>query len=248
MSNQVTSEIKFIIVIATYYRKDGLTLKYLTRCLESVKKQTYTNWVVYLIGDEYENTDEFNKFATLIDTNKIIIHNKPDPERKHILDKSRLWNIAGASAMNYGLNLARSNGEKYYVHLDDDDFWESKHLENLYQAYQNYSNCIFAYTKSTYPYAHVVPNKILPREDIKSIFPNNLLPRNSNLIHSSVSFRCDIIPFDYHTTHNISEIRGPSDAIMWDTIRQFILSNPAYCCIFIPEVTCRHDEEGSIKN
>ena len=232
------STIIFAIVMATYYRKSGSTYNYLKRCLESITKQQHKNWVIYLIGDQYENEEEFDSYKNLVEPGKLKIYNKPDPERNYISNKNKLWYIAGASAMNCGLEWARNDGYKYYAHIDDDDYWENNHLLLLASVYQKYPSCVFAYTKST----NVNP-KILPREEIETISPNNLLPRNSNLIHASASFRCDIIPFNYHTTHIESEVRWPADAIMWDEINNFIKTNSNYCAILVPVITCHHDQE-----
>ena len=43
------------IVISTYQRPDGKTPELLTRTLNAINNQTYTNWKVYLIGDNYNN-------------------------------------------------------------------------------------------------------------------------------------------------------------------------------------------------
>lgn len=234
------SNIHFAIGIATYDRKSKKTPEYIKRCLESINNQRYKNWTVYLIGDQYTNNDEFTSYANLIDKNKIKVFNKPDPERDHIAP-GRLWNIAGASAMNYGLNWARKDGMKYYVHLDDDDFWKPNHLLLLAYMYKYYANCIFSYVKSTYP---CNGPKCIPLCGINSISENNWPPKSSSLAHSSASFRCDIIAQNYFTTHIESQIYGPSDAIMWDYVDNFIKNNPTYCSIYIPILTCHHDEEG----
>jgi glycosyltransferase involved in cell wall biosynthesis len=64
---------KLSIVIATYQRKDGSTPRLLTRALDSIFSQTYQNFKIYLIGDRYENNDEFNKNKHTIFDNAINI-------------------------------------------------------------------------------------------------------------------------------------------------------------------------------
>lgn len=242
MENTTTLDsIKFSIIIATYYRNNGSTKSYVERSIESILNQKYTNWMIYLIGDEYTNSEEFESFSKLVDKDKIKMFNKPDPERKYITDKRKLWKIAGASAMNYGLNWARKDGFKYTAHLDDDDYWNDNHLGLLSEVYTENPNCVFAFTKSTYPYQP----KYLPIENITSAFPNNLLPRHSNIVHSSISFRCDILTLELFTTHTEAEIRLPSDAMMLEQIREFINKHPEWCSIYIPVLTCHHDEEGT---
>jgi glycosyltransferase involved in cell wall biosynthesis len=59
------------IVIPTYRRVDNTTPYYLTKALTSIKDQTYQNYKVFLIGDHYDDNDEFFKLATsIIDLDK----------------------------------------------------------------------------------------------------------------------------------------------------------------------------------
>ena len=63
---------KIGIVISTYQRPDGRTPELLSRCLNSVKDQKYQNYKVFLIGDKYEDNDEFNTFGVdTIDLEKL---------------------------------------------------------------------------------------------------------------------------------------------------------------------------------
>jgi len=154
-----------------------------------------------------------------------------------------LWNIAGATSVNMGLNYLRENGIKYYCHLDDDDFWTNTHLEELNKIYSNYENCVFANTQSTY-----INRGFLPKSNNIPIKENNIIPQGGTIVHSSYSFRCDIIKFDYYTTFNENGFFYPSDAIMLNNIKEFILKNNQYCSIYNPVLTCYHDTEGEIKN
>jgi dTDP-4-amino-4,6-dideoxygalactose transaminase len=233
------NDIRFAIVIPTYYRANGSTKRYIKRSFNSILNQTHKNWILYLIGDLYEKEDEFESFKTLIPEGKIKMFNQNDPERNHIIDpdKRKLWSIAGATAVNIGLNLARKDGIKYYVHLDDDDYWNDNHLESLALAYATYPKCIFACT-----YSHYIGGSLLPYGNFK-FEENNFLPHGSGLIHSAASFRCDIIQFDYFTTHFVNQINNPTDAIMWNNINNFLLNNRQYSSVLIPVITCHHDEE-----
>jgi hypothetical protein len=245
MTNPILNdpEVKFCVVIATYYRQNGSTDGFLKRCLKSIANQKYTNWVIYLVGDEYEPESELYGMSELIENGKLIIHNKGGSERTHIKDKTKLWYVGGASAMNYGLNLVRKNQFKYYVHLDDDDYWEPFHLLSMAHVFKTYPYCAFAYTQSSY---NRYPGQ-LPETHIQSIYENNLIPRRERLIHSSVCFRADVIPFDYFTTQDEKQIVDASDARMWDQIVTF-LKGSRYYAIYIPLKTCHHDIEGSVIN
>ena len=57
----------FSIVIATYQRKNGTTPFYLKRAIDSVFSQTYKNFKIIIIGDRYEDNDEFNKICSQYD-------------------------------------------------------------------------------------------------------------------------------------------------------------------------------------
>ena len=65
---------KIGILIPTYYRNNGSTKDLLTRALESIKNQTHQDYIVFLIGDKYEQANEFNELATSIIPKDKIIH------------------------------------------------------------------------------------------------------------------------------------------------------------------------------
>ena len=235
------SEIKFIIIMATFHRKNNKTFSYLTRSLNSIINQTYNNWDLIIVGDKYEPENELisiiDKFK-LLTNNKIIYINNQEVERETVNNPNKrvLWNCAGANSINKGLRYARNNGYKYYCHLDDDDYWTNKHLYSLYEAYSKFQNCVFAFTKST----HITG--FLPVEDME-IYQNNKLPEPCQMIHSSFSFRLDVVPFEYYTSFDENSKSEPSDSIMLSRIHRFILENRQYCSIYMPFLTCYHDEE-----
>ena len=232
--------IKFVIIMATYDRKNRKTQFYLERSISSILKQGYKNWDLVIVGDKYENEgellniiDSFKK----ITTNNIMYINNQIVERDHVRNKNRLWNCAGANSMNIGLEYARNKGYKYYCHLDDDDYWSENHLTCIYKIYKDFTTCVFAYTKSTYR------NSFLPRENMQ-LYKNNRLPLSEATIHSSFSFRIDIIPFNYMTsiTHGTDY---PSDAQMLDDIKSFIInSKEKFCSVYNCTLTCYHEVEG----
>lgn len=229
--------IKFAIVIATYHRPNGNSKSYLERSIQSVIKQTHTEWVIILVSDKYEPEIELNSIVSAFNNEKIVLLHNANVERDHISHHVKLWNVAGATSMNIGLDYARSNGLVYYCHLDDDDYWGPTHLEALAKAYTIYPQCVFANTRSTYR------SSILPSHTV-AISENNYLPTPCGMIHSSFSFRCDIIPFSYYTAFCEDAVHGPADADMLGRIKNFILSTTSgHCSIYVPELTCYHDIE-----
>jgi glycosyltransferase involved in cell wall biosynthesis len=239
------NEIKFIIIIATFNRKNGKTSNYLKRSLSSLLIQKYKNWDLIIVGDKYEPEQQLleiiNQFKNMTRyDNKVIYINNQVVERDTIKDSKILWKCAGATSMNRGLEYARKNGYIYYCHLDDDDYWNGYHLSVLYSVYKKYHTCVFVNTKSTFNSS----NKYLPVENME-IFPNNREPIPEGTIHSSFSFKIDIIPFYYQTHPN--GIMKPSDAIMLYNIRDFIRQNTNLCSIYASNLTCFHDIEGENK-
>ena len=241
--DEYDTDIKFIIIMATFNRANGKTLGYLENSLSHVISQKYKNWDLIIVGDKYEPEEELltiiDKYRNLITfSNKIIYINNQTVERDYVVNKSNLWCCAGATSFNKGLSYARNNEYKYYCHLDDDDYWNEFHLKALYDVYKKYPNCVFANTKSTYM------NSFLPKEDI-DLYPNNRMPLSCQTIHSSYSFRIDIIPFYYNTSLTVHGVSYPSDAKMLNDIKQFILQNETkYTSICNCILTCFHDLEG----
>jgi len=125
----------FSIVIATYQRKNGSTPFYLKRAIDSVFSQTYKNFKIIIIGDRYEDNDEFNKICSQYDEQKIYYENLPvAAERDKYNDKWLVWKYGGTKSYNYGIEKAIQMGYDYICHLDHDDEWYPNHLSSLYDA------------------------------------------------------------------------------------------------------------------
>lgn len=250
-----TMDIQFAIVIATYPRKNGKTLEYLQRCVDSVLSQTHTHWDIFLIGDKYDPESELQNFMSTLkmrpgNANKIYFLNNYVVERDVIRnDPHELWCCGGANSMNIGLALARNHKYMYYAHLDDDDYWEPDHLAEMATIYTKYPKCIFVCMQSTTPQDGLLP--MTNDYGTTMIFENNMLPLPLRMVHSAFSFRLDIIPFYYKTNLNpifnslINEPKTqPADAMMLHHIRLFIeASQDKHTSIFVPKLTCHHDTE-----
>ena len=235
---------KIIIIIATYNRPKGTTPFYLRRSLDCIINQINKNWDLIIVGDKYE---PYNNLLSIIDEyknktdNKIICLNNLNVERDYIKTKRNLWHCAGATSINVGLKYARDNNYIYYAHLDDDDYWTNNHISLLLDTYNKYPNCVFVNTKSTHVHSY------LPLENM-NIFENNRLPIPQATIHSSFSFRIDILPFYYKTALDEFGINEPSDANMLQQIKTFIENNKQYSSVYISELTCYHDIEGEVRD
>lgn len=236
---KVDNEIKFIVIMSTYHRKNGKTLPYITRAINSIKNQTYKNWDIILVSDQYDPPEEFEEILRLFDglPNQVYPLYNDDVARNHLSNKVKLWMIAAAGSINMGLNYARSLGYKYYARLDDDDYWGENHLLNANKMFTAFPNCIMTYSKTRFHKNAFIPSKIV------SLKKNNLPPISGNVAHPSVCIRIDIIDFNYFTSFNEDEITIATDALMWSKIREFIQKNPEYCTVYIPVVSCFHETE-----
>lgn len=105
---------KFSIIIPVYNREN-----FLDKCLNSILKQTYSNYEVIIVNDGSTDNSEkiINKF-TKID-NRFKLYNKN--------------NTGVADTRNYG--VSKTNGD-YILFLDSDDFYETDLLNIL----NNYTN------------------------------------------------------------------------------------------------------------
>jgi glycosyltransferase involved in cell wall biosynthesis len=224
---------KISIVIPTYRRSDNKTPEYLIRALTSIKNQTYQNYKVFLIGDNYDNNDEFVKIAsTIIDSKKITYINLPNAiEREKYQTGEKLWSSGGANATNYGINLALNDGYSYICHLDHDDWWEPNHLDLIKDQLNN--NFIIIATKARYLNGEILP-----------INGNNpFYPKGSNLIHSATCVNFREIPLRYRDVFAEEGYPYAGDADLWDRLSKYMLENNKMGYL-INEITCHHDEEG----
>ena len=234
---------KYSIVMTTYKRKNGSTLFKIKRALESIKNQTYKEWKIFLIGDHYEDEEEFNHIASLIPKEKITAINLPIAAEREtgLFSGNSLWCSAGANASNVGMNESIKENFLIHCHLDDDDEWLPYHLEILNIAYTNYPETVYVYTNAYY----VDRNKLIrlfPEDNVpKLVTYNNLPPRPERLIHSSASWKLDKIPFRHRNTIQQNRI-FPGDADMWERINKHCIENNLKT-VYMPITTVlKHDE------
>jgi glycosyltransferase involved in cell wall biosynthesis len=228
------------ITIPTYQREDGGTPKLLSRTLESVKNQSYQDYKVFLIGDAYENDEEFKEIATsIIDSSKIYFENLSVPvERsKYQIGSKELWCSAGINARNYAINIVISEGLNYVCPLDHDDYWSPDHLESIVNILKLKPDSSFVYTCGSY-FDFYLPHVPLTNE----IIP--FLPVNSGTIHSSTCINYDLIPLRYRDVFEETGKSEPSDADLWLRIGEYIQNNNLESYLFT-SLTCFHPTENS---
>jgi hypothetical protein len=235
------SKIKIGIVIPTFRREDGNSINYLTRSLNSIKNQTFKDYKVFLIGDRYEDNDEFIQIATsIIEPDKIYYENLPFAEERDRYDnKWALWSYGGTNATNYGVKLSLDEGYEYICHLDHDDFWYTNHLSSISDVIEN-TMSPFIFTKSKYN-TSFLPN-VNSDDEIFEVYPSY-----GQLIHSSVCMNFKKIPLFYRDIFKETNIVGlPGDGDLWNRSSEYMIANNLVS-YFINKITCVHDEEGYVR-
>lgn len=221
------------IVIATYRRADNTTPYYLTRALTSIKNQTYQNYKVFLIGDHYDDNDEFFKLATsIIELDKMVFVNLPNAveREKYPLGDERLWSSGGTNAVNYGIKLALDQKYDYICRLDHDDYWTSDHLDLIKDKLND--NFTIIATKAEH-----FTKVILPVND-----RNPFYPKSSDLIHSSVCINFKEIPLRYRDVYAEEGRPYAGDADLWNRLSDYMVKNNKTGYL-INKVTCYHERE-----
>ena len=234
---------KLGIVITTYQKSDGSTPTLLKRAIESVKNQTYQDYTLIIIGDKYEDNNEFEAICNSFELgDKIVCKNLPyaQEREKYPLGSKKLWSAGGVNARNYGIDLSLSLGLEYICHLDHDDYWHPQHLEIINYVIKETKDASFINTCSTYFDVHLPKIKltnevILSHEHIK---PGNLVP-------SSVCINHKMIPLKYRDVFEETGKEYAADADLWIRIGELIKKNnlKTYC---ITSLTCFYNSE--IKN
>lgn len=235
--------IKFAITMATYKRKDGSSLKKITKAIESIQQQTYSEWKLFLVGDNYTDHEEFLNIVNLLPKEKITYINLPIAAERdnNKFSGYSLWCSAGVNALNYSINQASKEKYQYITHLDDDDEYCPNHLEEIKKAYEVFPEASFVYTRAKYL------SLLLPREDknIKEDY-NNLPPRPEGLVHSSVSWKINEIELLYRNTLEQGRVY-PADADMWDRVAKLCAAK-SLKTIYLPKVTVlKYDERSILK-
>ena len=100
------------VIIPSYGRQCSMVM----RAVESVKKQTYTDWELYLVDDNKDDNPYSKEIESAI--------RKENSEKIHYLRMEK--NSGACAARNKGIEV--SSGE-FVAFLDDDDEWVPTKLE-----------------------------------------------------------------------------------------------------------------------
>lgn len=224
------------VCIPTYCRADCSSVCKLRRALGSVAaQQNAPPWHVFIVGDAYERHEELLWVVQkCLPKGSFTVCNYHIPgERGRVPPDQTLWYVAGATALNCGLNQAFAHGYKWAAHLDDDDEWAPDHLWHLAAGIARHPTASLVHTQSQYNYCARFP--ALCKSDITK----GHVSLSSNVIHSSTAINLA----------KIGSLRYPcrcpmaGDAYMWEAIQA---AHGLDSIVHIPAVTVWHlSEAGS---
>jgi glycosyltransferase involved in cell wall biosynthesis len=229
---------KLGVVINTYQKSDNLTPPLLTRAINSVKEQTHQDYTLIIIGDKYEDNDEFESICYSSDLgDKLIFKNLPyaKEREKYPLGSDELWCSGGVNARNVGINIGLELGLGYICHLDHDDYWHPQHLEIINHAIKTIKDVGLVYTCGTY-FGSYLPNVPLDNQIIETY------PTPCNVIHSSVCINHSQIPLLYRDVYEEEGRCECGDIDMWLRISDYIEKNNLKSYL-IKSLTCFHPTE-----
>ena len=231
---------KLGIVIATYQRKDGSTPPYLTRALESIKNQIHQDYKVFLIGDKYEDDNEFTTLAqSIIPQDKIYYENLPTAIERERYPQGgiELWRCGGANAFNHGIAKCYNEGITYICKLDHDDYWDDNHLSSINNVIESTEGrAAVVYTCGTYFNSHL-PQVPLDGEVIMDY------PKAGQAIHSTSCIDHSKVYLNYRDTAHEIGIPDAGDADVLKRLEQAIHLNNLESYL-IRKITCYHPKEN----
>ena len=210
---------KIAIVTPTYYRRDGKTKYFLTRCLNSIKNQKHQDYKVFLIGDRYEKAEEFLSIANnIIDKEKIYFENLEFAKErdKYQMSSEMLWCSGGTNACNYAINKALDEGYEYICHLDHDDYWSPDHLLKISDFLDVNNNYVFVATHCNYLGIYNVP--------VHSS-SGDYYPIEGDITHSSTCLKFGDLDIRYRDVFEETGNVFPSDADLWIRVREKMKSD-----------------------
>jgi glycosyltransferase involved in cell wall biosynthesis len=236
---------RFGIVVPTFQRGDGKTPFFLKRCIDSVVTQSYSNFFLYVVGDDYVNRKEFEDLMKPYkDDGRVLWKNLEEAtERiKYFDNKEALWSCGGTNATNYGMDWAERDGLDYICLLDHDDCWKKDHLKVLTTTI-NETGAVWLCTKTSIDLkqAFFFPKAMEGKRLEK------FLPAPGDCIKASVCFSSKALPFRVRDVYAETGEIYPGDADLWRRMSDFIQKN-GLKSYYIGQHTCIHDTEGYIRH
>lgn len=243
------------VIVATYPRADGTTPQKLEKMYACLRAQTRKDFTLFLMGDGYNNSEEWERVCALYDGEKYV-ENCPNDFRSVFRARHNLWSCGGMAARYRGIQRAKELGFEFYLHLDDDDVWAPRHVHNLMHMFDTKPSVDVVSCCATYL------NIVLPREwkVIRPRLVDNWKPLPENSVHSSWGIRLStmypLLQHEYESRLQIIEsLRAhpeqqepkfiPFDAHLLKVFRDAQRARKIHCMISM-ENTCSHREEKRI--
>jgi glycosyltransferase involved in cell wall biosynthesis len=225
---------RIAIVITTYQRADGRTPELLTRALKSVKKQSFKDYKIYVIGDDYKNVKELLKITQHFKVNYFNL-SKSEERELYAFGDYKLFCTGGLTPSLHGVNLALNDGFDFVCHLDHDDWWNPDHLGKINTMISR-SDCLFACTMST----HIINHLPYFQETDEIAY---YLPVPCQVVVSSCCIKYSEVKTRARDVFKETGEAYPSDADLWQRLSVEIqeLGKNGY---LYTGITCHHDEEG----
>lgn len=223
---------KIAIVCTTYYRPDNKSLFYLERALQSIQNQTYKDYQVYLIGDDYANKGQFQKIANKYRVKSLNLTESIE-RGKYQFGTYPLFCSGGLTPALKGIEMALADGHEYICHLDHDDWWEPSHLEYINHVIESH-HPLFICTLSTY-YGGLLPSYEPSKEVMQYVtYPGCCVLSSSCIRYSETKLRVRDVFAETGKAY-------PADADFWSRIADEVKMKGGY---IVTAITCHHDEEA----
>jgi len=229
---------KLGIITPTYQKLDGSTPQLIKRAIDSIKNQTYKNYFLIVIGDKYENNEEFENLMESFQMGEKIYYKNLSyaKERdKYPIGSKELWSAGGVNANNYGISVGLELGLNYICHLDHDDYWHPQHLEIINHVIEKTKDASFINTCSTYF------NSYLPKIELTNeILLSQVKP--GGFVHSSVCINHKLIPLKYRDVFEETGKEYAADADLWERVGKYVIENKLKT-YQVTSLTCFHPTE-----
>lgn len=234
---------KLGIIIATYKKKDGSTPEYIERAIKSINNQRHKDYKVFLIGDDYEDEEEFNSFGKILPSEKIFKKNLPIAiERsKYRIGSNELWCSGGVNAFNVAIDESLSQGYSFICHLDHDDYWSEDHLFLINNVIESKQNVGCVYTCSSYKLVPHIPKVENLDESIIDSYP-----QPTRVVHSSTCINFKLINLRYRDVFAETGKVLQADIDLWIRLKQQLELNKLNSYL-VKKITCFHPEERNDK-
>ena len=198
--------------------------KYLFKCLNSIKEQTYTNIEVLMINDGSTDNSETICKEFLKDYRFCLINKK---------------NGGVSSARNLGIN--RCNGE-YVLFVDSDDWCDKELLKQAVQNIKSYDMLCFAYykaykdkniceelkvNKNANIKKEILSNKLIGGYLWNKLFSTNIIKEHGIKFNESITY-CEDLIFIIQYIKYVKKVNYINKALYYYRVRKNSVSNDFY--------------------